>query len=366
MNNNFNYNIQPRETKKGTVYDVFFYVVTPEGRKHKRLSGYKTKTLAKKAYTDFMANYIAMPVRFDNKSTVTFDDAFKTYLGTVRLNVKESTMYEITHIFKLHIRDSFSDKNIDAIQRQDIVQWLDLLWAKTYKGKPYSQKTLMKVYSFFSSFYNWCVEHYDIGNALDGIKTPKRRDNKEPRQIWTEYEFERFIGSIDDLRYKALFSTLYYSGCRIGELQALRIQDYDGTQLYVHSTFSQKTLDGTPYKITETKNYKSRNVPLPQKALNVLNEWLNQKRATENVFIFGAKHPPSRHAIQVKMESIIAKSGVKRIRIHDLRHSYVSLLMAQGVNFGIIAALIGDTLEQVVKTYAHHVEADKYKAVALL
>ena len=40
--------------------------------------------------------------------------------------------------------------------------------------------------------------------------------------------------------------------------------------------------------------------------------------------------------------------------------------MAKGVNFGVIAALIGDTLEQVVKTYAHHVEDDKHRAVALL
>ncbi len=366
MNNNFNYNIQPRETKKGTVYDVFFYVVTPEGRKHKRLCGYKTKTLAKKAYTDFMANYIAVPVKYNSKSQVSFEDAFNSYLGAIQYNVKESTMYEITHIFKLHIWNDFGDKSIDSIRRQDIIQWLDTLWGKTYNGKPYSQKTLMKVFSFFSSFYTWCVEHYCIENALKGVKTPKRRDNKEPRQIWTEHEFTHFIDSIDDLRYKALFTTLYYSGCRIGELQALRICDYDGKQLYVHSTFSQKTLDGTPYRITETKNYKSRNVPLPQKALNVLNEWLNQKNKASNDFIFGVTNPPSRHAIQVKMESTITKSGVKRIRIHDLRHSYVSLLMAQGVNFGVIAALIGDTLDQVVKTYAHHVEADKYKAVALL
>lgn len=110
-----------------------------------------------------------------------------------------------------------------------------------------------------------------------------------------------------------------------------------------------------------------QDIPIPQKAIDVLNEWLHEKKKSRvpNKFIFGGENPPSRHAIQAKMETAIAKSGVKRIRIHDLRHSYVSLLMARGVNFGVIAALIGDILDQVVKTYAHHVESDKLKAALL-
>ena len=109
-------------------------------------------------------------------------------------------------------------------------------------------------------------------------------------------------------------------------------------------------------------------MPLPQKAIAVIDEWLQYKQAYKipNGYIFGSDTPPSRHAIQVQKDSAIEKAGVKRIRIHDFRHSYVSLLMAKGVNFGVIAALIGDTLEQVVKTYAHHVEDDKHRAVALL
>lgn len=368
MNNNLSYNIQPRETKKGTVYDVFFYIVTPEGRKHKRLSGYQTKTLAKKAYTDFMATFLSAPVQYEKKSQVSFEDAYKSYLGAIQHNVKESTLYEIVHVFKLHISDYFKNRNIEDIKKADIVSLLDLLWSKTYKGKPYSQKTLMKIYGFFTAFYSWCVLHYDIPNALNGISPPKRRNNKEPRQIWTEEEFERFIACVDDLKYKTIFTTLFYCGCRVGELQSLTPKDYDGEQLYIHATLSPKTLGDAPYKITETKNYKSRHVPLPQKATDAIDEWIKYKRENgmANTFLFGDDRPSSLNPIRFAMEKGIRKSSVKRIRIHDLRHSYVSLLMAKGVNFGVIAALIGDTLEQVVKTYAHHVESDKLKAVALL
>lgn len=368
MNNNFNYNIQPRETKKGTVYDVFFYVVTPEGRKHKRLSGYKTKTLAKKAYTDFMANYIAMPVRFDGKSVVRYDVARREYLGYAQSTVKESSLYDFVHTAKKHYDEFFSGRDMQTVTKQDIIEWQNQLWAKTYRGKLYTQKTLSKIYGQFTVFYSWCVEHYGLENALNGVKMPKRKDNKEPRQIWTEAEFDQFIASVDNIKYKALFTTLFYCGCRIGELQALQSNDYDGQKLFVHGTFTRKTMDGSPYRITETKNYKSRYVPLPEKATAVLDEWLSYKKTHKisNAYIFGENDPISLNAIQNAFTRGVEKSAVKKLRIHDLRHSYVSLLMSKGVNFGVIAALIGDTLEQVVKTYAHHVEADKYKAVALL
>lgn len=369
MPNTFKYNIQARETKKnGTLYDLYFYIETAEGRKQKKLSGFKTKKLARQAYEQFMATYIAAPKKYDGKYDVFYEDAFKAYLGAVHLNIKESTIYDIKHIFSTHVDDFFCGRKMPEIKKSDLISWLDGLWTKTRNGKPYSQKTLMRVYSFFSSFYNWCAVHYGFENALNDVKPPKRRDVEEPRTFWTECEFERFVACIDSLKYRAIFTTLFYCGCRIGELQALTPKDYDGKQFYIHSSFTQKTTDGSPYRITETKNYKSRTVPLPQKAIVVIDEWIQykQKHKMPNKYIFGSDNPPSRHAIQVQKDSAIEKAGVKRIRIHDFRHSYVSLLMAKGVNFGVIAALIGDTLEQVVKTYAHHVEDDKAIAVSLL
>ena len=47
------------------------------------------------------------------------------------------------------------------------------------------------------------------------------------------------------------------------------------------------------------------------------------------------------------------------IRIHDLRHSFVSMLLHKGANFMVVADLIGDTVDQVIKTYGHLYESDK-------
>ncbi len=369
MPNTFKYNIQERETKKnGTLYDIYFYIQTPDGRKQKKLCGFKTKKLAKQAYEKFMEEYLAAPQKYNGKVVVRYELARREYLGFARNNVKESSLYDFIHTARKHYDDFFVGRDMQTVNKQDIIAWQDQLWAKTHNGKLYSQKTLEKIYGQFTVFYSWCVEHYGLDDALKGVKMPKRKVNKEPRQIWTESEFEQFIASIDSLRHRAVFTTLFYCGCRVGELQALRSNDYDGKQLFIHGTVTRKTMDGSAYRVTETKNYKSRYVPLPDKAIRVIDEWIASKtpNTISNDYLFGGENPVSLNAIQYAMTQGIKKSGVKKIRIHNLRHSYVSLLMSKGANFGVIAALIGDTLEQVVKTYAHHTEDDKAKAVSLL
>ena len=59
-------------------------------------------------------------------------------------------------------------------------------------------------------------------------------------------------------------------------------------------------------------------------------------------------------------------AGARRIRLHDLRHSYVSLLVHKGANLAVIADLIGDTIEQVTNTYAHLYESDRKNIIRLL
>lgn len=59
-------------------------------------------------------------------------------------------------------------------------------------------------------------------------------------------------------------------------------------------------------------------------------------------------------------------AGARRIRLHDLRHSYVSLLVHKGANLAVIADLIGDTIEQVTNTYAHLYESDRENIIRLL
>lgn len=363
--NNFTYNIQKRETKtKGTVYDVYFYYTDADGKQvQKKLSGFKTKADATRAYSAFMEKALVHPVVKKEKAKILFyEDARRLYLQAIAPTIKESSLYEMTHNAVKYHDVFFRHKNLMITTKQDIIAFQDWMNAqKKEDGSMLSPRYIAKIYGQFVSFYNWCVQRYEVPDVAKSLPFSTRKVQKRDYTIWTQDDFNRFIAVVDNPKYKALFTALFYGGMRIGEAEALKVKDYDGSCLFVHATYTRKTLDGTSYKITETKNYKARRVPLPAPCRAVLDEYVKNRKPDE--FLFGKTAPASPNPIKRYFESKIALSGVQRIRIHDLRHSYVSLLLSLGCSLPAVASLIGDTIEQVVKTYAHSIEDEKITVI---
>ena len=363
--NNFTYNLQKRETKtKGTVFDVYFYITDADGRQvQKKLSGFKTKAEAIRAYSAFMEQALVHPVVKKEKAKILFyEDARRLYLQAVAPFVKESSLYDFKHTASKYHDVFFKRKNLYALTKQDVLAFQDWLWSrKKADGSTISQKYAMKVYGQFCAFYNWCMSRYEVPAVLS--PAPKKKTQKREYTVWTQDDFKRFIAEVDTPKYRALFTTLFYCGLRVGEAQALKVSDYDGSALSVHSTYTKKTLDGSPYKITETKNYKSRRVPVPAPCRAVLDEFVKNRPGDE--FLFGSASPVALNSIRSVFDNRIKRADVPHIRIHDLRHSFVSLLLSKeiGASFPVVAALIGDTLEQVVKTYAHSIEEEKITVI---
>ncbi len=365
------YSFRERNTKKkGVVYDIIFRIVDENGCEvQKSFCGYQTKTLAKKAYTEFMSTYIAIPKRYDGRTKITYEYAFEQYVAVMKTQMKESSIYDISHTFDKHIKPYFAGKNLAEIKKEDVYQWQDTLWSKRKKnGQLYSVTRLIRVRNFFKTFVLWCSKRYNIKNFFDGIDAPKRKEQKREYVIWTKDDFFKFYKTIENPKYKALFYTLFFSGCRIGELQALKPDNFDGNGIKISSTFTRKTIDGSSYKITSTKNYKTHYVPLPEHATKVLKEWMTYKENNNlpNNYIFGSEHPISLSPIQFALEKGTRLAGLPKIRLHDFRHSYVSMLLSNGTNFAVIATLIGDTIQQTVKTYSHLIQNDLNNAIQKL
>ncbi len=360
--NNFTYNLQKRETKtKGTVYDVYFYVTDLDGKQvQKKLSGFKTKAEATRAYSAFMERSLSAPKVDRNAKYLMYEDARQVYLQTIAVRLKESSIYDFKHIAAKYHDVFFKRKNLHTMTKQDIIAYQEWLWRqKKADGSLISHVYASSVYGQFRAFYRWCVERYDVPNVL--TSPPKIKTERREYVVWSQNDFNDFISVVDTDKYKTLFTVLFYCGLRVGEAQALKVKDYDGTALLVHSTYTKKTTDGSTYKLTETKNRKTRRVPLPVPCKVVLNKWLKGRKKDE--FIFGNGSPLSLNAIQWALDSNIKKSGVPDIRIHDLRHSYASMLISKGANFAVVASLLGDTIDMVIKTYAHSLEEDKIAVI---
>ncbi len=363
------YNIQERKTKKhGTVYDVVFRIVTLDGtEKQKKLSGYTTKTLAKQAYTEFVTEHCELvknnPIKKKNtdKETPTVGELIRQYLATLSNQNKESSIYDKQNIYRLFVLPHYDDTKITALTKEELYLWQDKLWAtkNPRTNDFYSYKYLYKVRTHFQAFLAWVESRYGFKNFFPEVAKPKRRTAKTKMEFWKREDFEKFISVIDDPMYHCLFTMMFFTGRRKGEIFALSPDDVQESTISFTKSLTRKTLDGSAYKITTTKTDKNQVVPICETLIKELHNY-----SPQTPFFFGGERPLAEKTVTRVFDRGCELAGVKRIRIHDLRHSFVSMLIHLGANLMVVADLIGDTVEQVTKTYGHLYESDKLDIIS--
>lgn len=371
-------NIQERKLKTGKVYDAVFRVIdsyTGE-TKQKRLSGYPTKQAAKQAHAEFIKEECELVKSnpFDNSITVKREKTVPTvkelsieYLGSLTNQNKVSSIYDKKSAFNNHILPAVGDLKMTELTEQALYKWQDDLWSKPNPCREgyYSYARLKHIRAVFNSFLNWSEQRYKYKNNLKTVVIPKRRDQQlktTKDNFWTEEQFKKFISYVDDPLYKAYFSFSFYTGKRQGEVLALSPKDFKDnfSKVLINKSVSQKTSNGQPWQVTTTKAYKTDLLPLSPAAQRALKEYSKTEYYDpDSDFIFGKTRPLHLESVRHTFEKYIKLSGVQRITLHGLRHSFVSLIIHHGGNLTVVADLINDTLEQVTKTYAHMYDIDK-------
>lgn len=365
------YSLQERQTKKGRVYDVVFRVIDKASlkEKQKKLSGFKSKADARYGYSEFVTEKCEVlkekPRRklSSTAESLIIEPLSQAYFASLSNQLKDATIYEKQKIFDLIILPRFGNMDVRDITTQELYKWQDELWAKNNPrtDRPYAYKYLSKIRTYFSAFLSWCAARYpEAQNNLLIVQKPKRRTPQAKMQFWTRQEFETFIQYVKSPTYHALFTTLFFTGRRKGEVLALSPEDVDlekGT-INFNKSITRKTLDDSTYNITSTKTELVSSTPICKTLLNELKSYEGG-----SPFYFGGKEPVIDNTLRRHFDKACAKAGVKRIRIHDLRHSFVSMCIHLGATIPVVADLIGDTIAQVTKTYAHMYEDDKRKII---
>lgn len=360
--NSTNYSTKKRQTAKyGIVYDVIFRAYTLEGKQiQKRLSRYKsvpftTKAMAKEGFLRFIKEKCELisgnPIKpKEDKVEYILGELFATYIMSLYNQNKESVIYDKQNVFNLFILPKFKNYEMSKLTKEELYLWQDELWStrnpRTHEF--YSYKYLSKTRGYFFSFLAWCEDRFGTPNNFKYVKKPKTRVQTTEMQIWDRKEFEQFISVVDNEEYKMLFTMLFYTGRRKSEVFALTPADIKKDRIVFNKTITTKTLDGSLYKVTSTKNEKneiSYICPTLQTALSHFKG--------KSPFFFGGNRPIADTTLTRAFNGYIEKAKVKRIRLHDLRHSFVSLCISKGASITTVAKLIGDSILQVTKTYAH-------------
>ena len=169
--------------------------------------------------------------------------------------------------------------------------------------------------------------------------------------FWTKEEYLKFAEVMMDkpLSFYA-FEMLYWCGIREGELLALTPADFDFEKCTVSITKSYQRLNGQDLITTPKTEKSNRIIKMPQFLADEMQDYLKQ--------LYGIKpndrmFTVTKSYLHREMDRGAKEAGVKRIRIHDIRHSAVSLLIDMGFSATAIADRVGHESIDITYNYAH-------------
>lgn len=226
-----------------------------------------------------------------------------------------------------------------------------MLAYRNEKGEPYSQSYLKTMHNQLSAIFNYAVRNYELrSNPAAKVGNMGSEERKE-MLFWTKDEYLKFSEEMMDkpVSYYA-FQMLYWTGIREGELLALTPADFDFKKGTVKISKTFQHLKGKDV-ITSPKTKKSnRTIQMPEFLCAEMQEYMQmQYGLKKNDRIFTITKSYLHHEMNRGSET----AGVKRIRIHDLRHSHISLLIDMGFSAVAIADRVGHESIEITYRYAH-------------
>ena len=217
----------------------------------------------------------------------------------------------------------------------DLIRWQnELTEHRDADGRPWAPTYLRTVNNQLNAIFNHAERYYGLTDnpvrRVDKIGSKKGGE----MQFWTKDEYLRFSEAVMDkpLSFHA-FELLYWTGIRCGELLALTPSDFmlDSSRLRINKSY--QSLHGVD-TVTDPKTPKSnRVIQMPQFLCDELQDYLKQLYGVEP---YSRMFPISKSYLHREMDRGCKQTGVKRIRIHDLRHSHISLLIDMGFTLSLI------------------------------
>lgn len=245
------------------------------------------------------------------------------YYADMETRLREHTMRTKKYIIDLKILPYFGQKRVNDITAADIRRWQNELIKKGY-----SPTYLKTINNQLSAIFNYAVKYYDLkGNPCTKAGSIGK-SRAEEMSFWTIDEFRQFVDCIMDKRQSYMcFMILYWTGMRLGELLALTPADIDLDKHTISITKSYQRL-GKKDVVTPPKTPKSKRlITIPEFLVADIKDYMDSLyEVQEDDRLFSV----TKYFLEHEMQRGIKASGVKRIRIHDLRHSHASMLVELG------------------------------------
>ena len=334
-----------KEDKTNTWRVIYRYTDWTGERKQSQKRGFKTKREAQIWEREQL-----------NKATadldMTFDSFVEQYTADMQTRIKENTWATKEHIIRTKIIPYFGKQKMSSITAQQIITWQnELMNYKEKNGKSLSPVYLKTINNQLSAIFNHAVKYYNLReNPCKKAGSMGKKKNRE-MLFWTKEEYLKFAEVMMDkpLSFYA-FEMLCWCGIREGELLALTPADFDFEKCTVSITKSYQRLNGQDLITTPKTEKSNRVIKMPQFLADEMQDYLKQLYGIEsNARMFTV----TKSYLHREMDRGAKEAGVKRIRIHDIRHSAVSLLIDMGFSATAIADRVGHESIDITYNYAH-------------
>ncbi|MEG1256669.1 tyrosine-type recombinase/integrase [Clostridium sp.] len=336
------YNITYRQKDKG--WQVIISYKDESGRwKQKSKQGFKTKKDSKPVADKMLEeikNKIALCTPEEFK-----DITFKAFSNLHMDHLKLSLEYTTINVYDAMLLKfkGLNNMEIDKIKPMHIQNIVDSMVSvnKETTIKAYLQK--------LKTMFKAAVEQYNIISS-NPVQNIRLKSNKiiEERTALNNKESINLLSRIDNKNYYLISLIALECGLRIGEIMGLTWNDINLTNKTIKINKQWKVIDDNgSYGFGSPKSKNSnRIVPMSKNIYTTLN---NYKVRNLNGRILNYKNT---NATTSDLRKLYMKLGYD-ISVHELRHTYATNLIANGLDFKTIAKLMGHNVEQTIKTYSH-------------
>lgn len=336
----------------GKWYCSFYYTDWQGIRKRKKKEGFNTQREAKAWESDFIN-------KMTQNCDMIFSNLVKLYLEDSATRCKPTTQHVKARYIEKWINPYFNDMPISDITPATVRTWQNAVIKSGVNGL-----TQHNINGYLSSILNFAVKYYNLPfNPVARVGSIGA--TKSDRLVfWTLEEYKQFISKENNLAYKIIFELLFYTGLRFGEMFALTMNDIDVENGILTVNKNRVRVNGK-YIIQTPKTKKSiREVALPRFLINDLIDYTKKLygyNPEQNMFFY------DNSTLRVELNRIAKLSGVKKIRIHDLRHSHASLLIHLGFTPTLIADRLGhENVTTTLNTYGHLYPSKQYEVAEKL
>lgn len=278
--------------------------------------------------------------------------------------LKPTTMNIKTYMIETKLIPYFGNLKVNAITTIIVRQWQNkIMTTVSAIDKPYSQTYMKSINNQLSAIFNYAVSHYSLPVNPCKISGTIGKSKANKMSIWTNDEYEKFVSYMTKPTLKLAFDILFFTGMRLGELLALKPPDIlSDKKINICKNFAK--VKGVDF-ILEPKTPKSKRcISIPEFLYNDIIEYIEdcpEKTVEDRIFSF------PKISLNKELHRVAIFAELKRIRVHDLRHSHASLLIDMGFDIIEISERLGHESAKITwDTYAHlYPDKDKKLASAL-